>query len=486
MNYVLAMDQGTTSCRSIIFDENGSPICVFQKKIQQFFPKPGFIEQDPLEIINTQVTTAQEAIKVVGLNKVKAIGIANQRETTILWNKKTGKPLMNAIVWQDRRTHSICKSLKSHESLIHEKTGLLLDPYFSATKIKWILDNYKIENIQDIAFGTIDSWLVWNLTGNHLTDVSNASRTLLFNIHTLSWDEELCQLFNIPKEILPKVVDSTAFFGNTKEGFFTPSLPIQAVIGDQQGALIGQGCLEKGTSKCTYGTGCFFLMNTGNKPFISQTKLLTTIAWKHKEDVFYAIEATVFNAGSVIEWLKNNLEILKETKAIDEIAGEVTDTHGVTFVPAFTGLTAPYWEPNVEGLICNITRGVTKFHICRAALEAIAMQVNDVLQCVDDDTKIKNEELKVDGGLCSSDLLMQLQSDFSHVKIVRNSSRELTALGAATLAFVGIGVLKNITAFVKTNKIFIPQMAEEKRKAKIQSWQEAVNLARTKAKNEPK
>jgi len=488
--FILALDQGTTSSRAIIFDRNGLPVASAQKEFTQFYPKPGWVEHDPDEIWSTQAGIALEAITKAGLESanIAAIGITNQRETTVVWNRKTGKPVYNAIVWQDRRTADFCDKLKS-EGLglkILKKTGLIIDAYFSATKIRWILDNVKdarrLAEDGQLAFGTIDSWLVWNLTRGqlHITDVSNASRTMLFNIHTLKWDEELLRVFNIPSSMLPEVRSSSEIYGNT-EGQFATSIPVAGIAGDQQAALFGQMCTEPGMVKNTYGTGCFMMMNIGNKPIESKSKLLTTVAWRIGGDTQYALEGSIFIAGAVVQWLRDGLGIIKNSGDVEKLAAKVKDSEGVYFVPAFAGLGAPHWNQHARGTLVGITRGSTSAHIARAALDSIAYQTLEVLLAMQNDSGIDIRELRVDGGATVNNQLMQFQSDLLQAKVVRPKISETTALGAAYLAGLAINYWSNISEIRKQWKIdrtFSPQIEESETLSLIKGWNRAVNAAK--------
>ena len=488
--FILALDQGTTSSRAIIFDRNGLPVASAQKEFTQFYPKPGWVEHDPDEIWSTQAGIALEAITKAGLESanIAAIGITNQRETTVVWNRKTGKPVYNAIVWQDRRTADFCDKLKS-EGLglkILKKTGLIIDAYFSATKIGWILDNVKdarrLAEDGQLAFGTIDSWLVWNLTRGqlHITDVSNASRTMLFNIHTLKWDEELLRVFNIPSSMLPEVRSSSEIYGNT-EGQFATSIPVAGIAGDQQAALFGQMCTEPGMVKNTYGTGCFIMMNIGNKPIESKSKLLTTVAWRIGSDTQYALEGSIFIAGAVVQWLRDGLGIIKNSGDVEKLAAKVKDNEGVYFVPAFAGLGAPHWNQHARGTLVGITRGSTSAHIARAALDSIAYQTLEVLLAMQNDSGIDIRELRVDGGATVNNQLMQFQSDLLQAKVVRPKISETTALGAAYLAGLAVNYWSNISEIRKQWKIdrtFSPQIEESETLSLIKGWNRAVNAAK--------
>jgi glycerol kinase len=488
--FILALDQGTTSSRAIVFDRNGLPVANAQKEFRQFYPKPGWVEHDPEEIWSTQAGVALEAITKAGLESVNiaAIGITNQRETTVVWNRKTGKPVYNAIVWQDRRTAGFCDMLKSegHSIKVQEKTGLIIDAYFSATKIRWILDNVKdarkLAEEGHLAFGTIDTWLVWNLTKGqlHITDVSNASRTMLFNIHTLKWDEELLKLFNIPSAILPEVRSSSEIYGKTV-GHFASSIPVAGIAGDQQSALFGQMCIEPGMVKNTYGTGCFMVMNIGNKPINSTSKLLTTIAWKIGDETQYALEGSIFIAGAVVQWLRDGLGIIKKSEDVEKLAAKVNDSEGVYFVPAFAGLGAPHWNQHARGTLVGITRGSTSAHIARAALDSIAYQTLEVLLAMQKDSGIDIRELRVDGGATINNQLMQFQSDLLQTKVVRPKITETTALGAAYLAGLAVKYWSDINEIRKQwqiDRTFSPQIEKSQTLALIKGWHSAVNAAK--------
>ena len=488
--FILALDQGTTSSRAIVFDRNGLPKATAQKEFTQFYPKPGWVEHDPEEIWSTQTGVALEAITKAGLESVNiaAIGITNQRETTVVWNRKTGKPIYKAIVWQDRRTADYCDQLKSegHSNKILKKTGLIIDAYFSATKVRWILDNVndarRLAEDGQLAFGTIDSWLVWNLTRGklHITDVSNASRTMLFNIHTLKWDDELLRLFNIPSSMLPEVRSSSEIYGKT-EGLFAASIPVAGIAGDQQAALFGQMCTEPGMVKNTYGTGCFMVMNIGNKPIESKSKLLTTVAWRIGTDTQYALEGSIFIAGAVVQWLRDGLGIIKNSDDIEKLAAKVNDSEGVYFVPAFAGLGAPHWNQHARGTLVGLTRGSTSAHIARAALDSIAYQTLEVLLAMQKDSGIDIRELRVDGGATVNNQLMQFQSDLLQTKVVRPKITETTALGAAYLAGLAVRYWSNISEVRKQwqiDRTFSPQIEESETISLIKGWHRAVNAAK--------
>jgi len=488
--FILALDQGTTSSRAIVFDHNGIPVASAQKEFTQFYPKPGWVEHDPEEIWSTQAGVALEAITKAGLESksIKAIGITNQRETTLVWNRKTGKPVYNAIVWQDRRTADYCDNLKNEgqSQMILEKTGLIIDAYFSATKVKWILDNVKdarkLAEEGQLAFGTIDTWLVWNLTRGqvHITDVSNASRTMLFNIHTLQWDEDLLKLFNIPTAMLPTVRSSSEIYGNTV-GLFSTSIPVAGIAGDQQSALFGQMCVDPGMVKNTYGTGCFMMMNIGNKPIRSSNKLLTTIAWKIGDETQYALEGSIFIAGAVVQWLRDGLGIIKQSGDVEKLAAKVTGSDGVYFVPAFAGLGAPYWNQHARGTLVGITRGTTSSHIARAALDSIAYQTLEVLLAMQKDSGIEIRELRVDGGATVNNSLMQFQSDLLQAKVVRPRITETTALGAAYLAGLAVKYWSNLNDIRQQwqmDRTFSPLLKTDEIQSLIRGWHRAVNAAR--------
>jgi glycerol kinase len=447
--YILSLDLGTSSLRALIFDEGAKIIATAQKEFSLFFPHEKFVEQNPIEILEKQIEVIKLAVSEANISysQIAGIGITNQRETTVIWNKHTGKPIYNAIVWQDKRTENICKSVAVTQlkSQIQQKTGLVVDAYFSATKIKWLLDNIsearQLAENSDLLFGTIDSWIIWNLSGGkaHVTDYSNASRTMLFNINTLDWDAELLDLFNVPKNILPKVLPSDSNFGVTDEKLFGIKIPIMSVMGDQQSALFGQLCFDSGDAKCTYGTGCFLLMNIGSTPKISKNNLLTTIAWGLNGKVSYAIEAAIFDAGSVINWLKNNLQIAKTAKEIDVLASSVEDSGDTVFIPAFSGLGAPHWNMNAKASITGITHSTNKAHIARAALEGIALQVNDVFELLESDSGNNIKNFNVDGGLTKSKILMQIQADILQKNINVQTNPEMTACGVAYMAGIKLG-----------------------------------------------
>ncbi len=451
--FILALDQGTTSSRAIVFDHNGHIKSVAQKEFTQYFPQPGWVEHNPNEIWSSQASVIAEAISAIDINglDIAGIGITNQRETTIVWDVDTEEPIYNAIVWQDRRTSEFCDELKVQglTDKIHEKTGLIIDAYFSGTKIKWILDNLpgarKRAEMGKLRFGNVDSWLVWRLTRGevHVTDVTNASRTMLFNIHDLKWDEELMELLDIPMSMMPEVKSSSEVYGHTKTTIFAHEVPISGIAGDQQAALFGQMCIEPGSIKNTYGTGCFVMLNTGNKPVMSKNNLLTTIAWKIGDQVVYALEGSIYVGGSVVQWLRDGLGFITSSSEIEDLASTVPDSGGVYFVPALTGLAAPYWDQYARGTIIGITRGTTRAHIARAALDGIAFQTYDIAQAMAKDMNASLTELKVDGGASRNNLLMQSQADILGIKVVRPRITETTALGAAYLAGLAVGFWKN-------------------------------------------
>ncbi len=488
--YILALDQGTTSSRAIIFDKKGSIVAMAQKEFNQIFPQPGWVEHDANEIWSTQLGVAAEAITKAGLSpeNIAAIGITNQRETTVVWERATGKPVYNAIVWQDRRTAPFCDELKAKglDKIITEKTGLIVDAYFSATKVKWILDNVKDARKKaangELCFGTIDSWLVWNLTKGqmHVTDVSNASRTMLCNIHTLQWDGELQKIFDIPGNMLPQVRSSSEVYGNTQNILTAHNIPIAGIAGDQQAALFGQMCTQPGMVKNTYGTGCFMLMNTGNKPVVSKNNLLTTVAWKVNGITEYALEGSVFIAGAVVQWLRDGLGIIKHSKEVEALATSVDSADGVYVVPAFAGLGAPYWNQYAKGTIVGITRGTSAAHIARASLESIAYQTMDVLNAMEADSGISIRELRVDGGATANNLLMQFQADILATKVVRPQVTETTALGAAYLAGLAVGYWSDVGEIQKQWQVdaaFNSAMPAEQQAALKKGWQRAVKSA---------
>jgi glycerol kinase len=485
--YILALDQGTTSSRAIVFDKRGQMISVAQKEFTQIFPQPGWVEHDPAEIWSTQIGVAAEAIMKAGLTAkdIAAIGITNQRETTIVWDRATGKAIGNAIVWQDRRTASLCEAWKKQglEPMIRDKTGLVLDAYFSGTKIKWMLDHIpgarEKANAGELAFGTVDSWLLWNLTAGkvHATDVSNASRTLLFNLHTQDWDNELLTIFDIPRSMLPEIRSNSEVYGYTQELLSSASIPVAGMAGDQQSALFGQLCHAPGMVKNTYGTGCFMLMHTGNKPVASKHNLLTTVAWKINGEMQYALEGSVFIAGAVVQWLRDGLKIIRESKEIEALAASVENNGGVYLVPAFAGLGAPHWEQHARGTILGITRGSEQGHIARAALESIAYQTRDVLVAMEGDSGIPIKELRVDGGATVNNALMQFQSDMLDVTVVRPKIIETTALGAAYLAGLAVGYWESVDdlqGYWQADQKYTSTMHSEERQQHLKGWTRAV------------
>jgi len=488
MKYILSLDQGTTSSRALLIDKMGQTIAYSQKGFRQFFPSPGWVEHDPNEIWDSQWEVILEVLKKANASpeEIASIGITNQRETTVVWEKKTGKPIHNALVWQDRRTADLCQKLQNEglTSLFQKKTGLLLDPYFSGPKLQWILNHIpgSLERAKrgELAFGTVDSWLIWNLTQGkkHVTDATNASRTLLCNIHTGQWDDELLEILHIPKAVLPEIYDSSGVIGETS--LFSPSIPISGIIGDQQGALLGQGCTTRGMAKTTYGTGCFLLMNTGDTPVESKNNLLTTIALQINKKREYALEGSVFTGGAVVQWLKENLGIIKTVSEIEKLASSVSDSHGVFFVPAFTGLGAPHWDPYARGTLLGITRGTTAAHIARAALEGIAFQVTDVLTAMEKDAGLSIQKLKVDGGGVDNRLLMQFQADLLGVPVVKPKMVELTAFGGAFLAGLAVGFwkeLKEVSSFWKEDLTFVPQMSSKRVGQLKEKWNKAIECA---------
>lgn len=493
--YVLALDQGTTSSRAMVFDKEGMIKSIAQKEFEQYFPRAGWVEHDPNEIWSSQVAVAAEAISKFGINGtyISGIGITNQRETTIVWDRKTGDPVYNAIVWQDRRTSEYCDELKEQgqAGMINEKTGLVVDAYFSGTKVKWILDN--VEGAREraekgeLAFGTVDSWLVWKLTQGrtHITDITNASRTMLFNIHTQQWDEQLLELMNIPKAILPEVKSSSEVYDYTNTTFFASKVPIAGIAGDQQAAMFGQMCIDEGMVKNTYGTGCFILLNTGEKPFISKNQLLTTVAWKINGQTTYALEGSIFIGGAVVQWLRDGLRIINTSDDIESLAKTVDDNGDVYFVPAFTGMGAPHWDQYARGTMVGITRGTNRGHFARAALEGIAYQTLDVLEAMKKDTNMEYKEMRVDGGASNNNLLMQFQSDIMDAPVARPQVTETTALGAAYLAGLATGFWKDVEEISKQWKIdkrFEAEMEKSKADELVGKWKNAVLRAQAWAK----
>ena len=485
--YILALDQGTSSSRAIVFDRNGQTMAVAQKEFTQIFPKPGWVEHNPMEIWSSQASVIAEAITSIDINglDIAAIGITNQRETTIVWDAETGDPVYNAIVWQDRRTSEYCDSLKAEgrTEMIRSKTGLIIDAYFSATKIRWILENVpgakeKAEQGK-LRFGTVDTWLIWMLTRGevHVTDVSNASRTMVYNIHDLCWDKELLDLFGIPESMMPQVRSSSEVYGHTKTTLFAHEVPISGIAGDQQAALFGQMCTEPGSVKNTYGTGCFLLMNSGEKPIMSSNNLLTTIAWKIGEKVNYALEGSIFVAGSVVQWLRDGLGIIRSSSEVEELAASVPDNGGVYFVPALTGLGAPYWDQYAKGCLYGISRGTTAAHIARAALEGIAFQTMDIVNAMQKDAGVELGELKVDGGASRNNLLMQFQADILGTSVIRPKVTETTALGAAYLAGLAVGYwdsIDHIKSQWAVDASFEPSAADDTVRELKAGWADAV------------
>lgn len=490
--YILALDQGTSSSRAIVFDHEGRICATAQKEFPQHFPKPGWVEHDPKDIWSSEASVIAEAITSMGINglNIAGIGITNQRETTIVWDAETGEPVYNAIVWQDRRTSEYCDSLKEQNltGFIREKTGLIIDAYFSATKIRWILENVPGARARaeagKLRFGTVDTWLLWNLTRGecHMTDVSNASRTMLFNIHTLNWDEDLMKLFGIPMSMLPEVHSSSEIYGYTKTTIFAHKVPVAGIAGDQQAALFGQMCTTPGSVKNTYGTGCFLLMNSGTKPITSSHNLLTTIAWKIGDTVNYALEGSIFVGGSVVQWLRDGLGIIKSSSEIESLAMTVPDNGGVYFVPALTGLGAPYWDQYAKGTICGLTRGTTAAHIARAALEGIAFETMDIVNAMEHDAGIKLAELKVDGGASRNNLMMQFQADILGTKVIRPKVTETTAMGACYLAGLATGYwdsLDDIKRQWNADKVFEPLAPAEKVLKLKEGWANAIGRTLT-------
>jgi glycerol kinase len=489
--YILALDQGTTSSRAMLFDRNGNIVSTAQKEFEQIYPQPGWVEHDPHEIWSTQAGVAAEAVTRAGVggSAIAAIGITNQRETTIVWDRDTGQPVYNAIVWQDRRTADFCDQLKAQrlEETVRAKTGLPIDSYFSATKIRWILDN--VEGAREkarqgrLAFGTVDSWLVWNFTKRslHITDVTNASRTMLFNIHTLQWDDELLAALDIPRSMLPEVRPSSEVYGRAQTTVFASNIPLAGIAGDQHAALFGQLCTQSGMVKNTYGTGCFLVMNTGNQPIESKNNLVTTIAWQIGERVDYALEGSIFIGGAVVQWLRDGLGLIRSAAEIEALAKNVPHSDGVYLVPAFAGLGAPHWNARARGTLFGVTRGTTSAHIARAALDSIAYQSLDVLKAMEADSGMRIGELRVDGGACANNLLMQFQADMLGVDAVRPRVSETTALGAAYLAGLAVGYWKDIDALQSQWQLehrFSPAMAQQEVDRCLAGWQRAVRAAK--------
>ena len=486
--YILALDQGTTSSRAIVFDHEGQIRSVAQKEFPQYFPQPGWVEHNPNEIWGSEASVIAEAISTIDITglDIAAIGITNQRETTIVWDIDTDEPIYNAIVWQDRRTAEFCDQLKADglTETIRQKTGLIIDAYFSGTKIKWILDHVpgarKRAEEGKLRFGTVDSWLVWRLTRGetHVTDVTNASRTMLFNIHELKWDEELLKLFNIPLSMMPEVKSNSEIYGHTKTTIFAHKVPIAGLAGDQQAALFGQMCLDPGSIKNTYGTGCFVMLNTGEKPIVSKNNLLTTIAWQIGNKVNYALEGSIYVGGSVVQWLRDGLGIINHSSDVESLAQSVPDSGGVYFVPALTGLAAPYWDPYARGTIVGITRGTTAAHIARAALDGIAFQTYDIAQAMAKDMNDRLTELKVDGGASRNNLLMQFQADLLGIDVVRPKITETTAIGAAYLAGLGVGYWDSVDELRrqwKVERTFTPNLDSETVRTAREGWADAIS-----------
>lgn len=492
MSYLLALDQGTTSSRAIIFDEQGKIYATAQRETQIRTPHSGWVEQDAQEIWSTQIAVVQQAIASANLlaKDIKAIGVTNQRETTVVWDKRNGIPLAPAIVWQDRRATEWCDQLTKRNLLatIHKKTGLRIDPYFSAGKLVWLLENVQglrtLANQGHVAFGTIDSWLVWNLTrgAEHVIEASNASRTMLMNLASQQWDEELLELFNIPASLLPTIISSDQYIANTAPGLLGAEIPIAGILGDQQSALFGQSCFEAGTAKNTYGTGCFMLFNTGDQIQYSQNQLLTTLAWQcHRQNTF-ALEGSVFMAGAIVQWLRDGLGIIQHSSEVEKLACQVQDSDGVVLVPAFTGLGAPHWDSNARALLCGMSRGTSKAHIARAALESIAFQVSDVLSAMQADISQPLKELRVDGGASQNDMLMQFQADMLNVPVLRPKMLESTAWGAAAMAGLKMGIFSNVSevaASWQLDRMFEPKMSEDQRQQHLLQWRTALKRAKS-------
>ncbi len=489
-SYILSLDQGTTSSRAIVFNKEGAIVSMAQKEFRQFYPQPGWVEHDAMEIWSSQASVLAEVLVKAGVSAkdIAAIGITNQRETTVVWDRETGKPICPAIVWQDRRTAGMCDDLKQKglDKMIQEKTGLIVDAYFSATKIKWMLEN--VEGAQEkaaqgkLAFGTVDSWLMWNLAGNglHVTDITNASRTMLFNIHTQQWDDELLQLFGVPESMLPEVKSSSEVYGHTSGKILAAQIPIAGIAGDQHAALFGQMCTQKGMVKNTYGTGCFMLMNIGDKPILSKNKLVTTIAWKIGNQVQYALEGSIFIGGAVVQWLRDGLGIISTSAEVENLAQQVPDNGGVYMVPAFAGLGAPHWNQHARGTIVGLTRGTTAGHIARAALESIAFQTMEVLKAMEADAGTSIKELRVDGGATVDDLLLQFQADVLNTIVVRPQITETTAMGAAYLAGLAVGYWKDLNDIQKqwkADRYFDPN-ENNSMAPLIEGWHRAVKATK--------
>ena len=492
MSYLLALDQGTTSSRAIIFNEHGQVQATAQRETHIQTPHSGWVEQDAQEIWSNQIAVVQQALATAGIlaKDIRAIGVTNQRETTVVWDKRTGKPLAPAIIWQDRRAADWCHHLiqNNQMQLIQEKTGLRIDPYFSAGKLVWLLEHVDglkaLAQQGHVAFGTIDSWLIWNLTqgAEHVIEASNASRTMLMNLHRQTWDEELLELFQIPASVLPKIIASDSYIADTATGLLGANIPITGILGDQQAALFGQSCFEVGTAKNTYGTGCFMLFNTGNQVQFSQNKLLTTLAWQCQNQTHFALEGSVFMAGAVVQWLRDGLGIIQKSSDVEQLANSVTSSDGVVLVPAFTGLGAPHWDSEARALLCGMSRGTNKAHIARAALESIAFQVSDVLTAMQSDLDHPLKELRVDGGASQNDMLMQFQADILNVPVLRPKMLESTAWGAAAMAGLKAGVfsdLSEISASWQLDRLFEPQMNEAERAEHLARWQQALKRAKS-------
>ena len=492
MSYLLALDQGTTSSRAIIFDEHGKIYSTAQRETQIRTPHSGWVEQDAQEIWSTQIAVVQQAIASAHLfaKDIQAIGVTNQRETTVVWDKRTGIPLAPAIVWQDRRATDWCEQLAKRNLLatIHKKTGLRIDPYFSAGKLVWLLENVAglraLAEQGHVAFGTIDSWLVWNLTrgAEHVIEASNASRTMLMNLASQQWDEELLELFNIPASVLPTIISSDRYIANTAPGLLGAEIPIAGILGDQQSALFGQSCFEAGTAKNTYGTGCFMLFNTGEQIQYSQNQLLTTLAWQCQQQNTFALEGSVFMAGAIVQWLRDGLGIIQHSSDVEKLACQVQDSDGVVLVPAFTGLGAPHWDSNARALLCGMSRGTNKAHIARAALESIAFQVSDVLNAMQADISQPLKELRVDGGASQNDMLMQFQADMLNVPVLRPKMLESTAWGAAAMAGLKMGVFSDVSEIAESwqlDRVFEPKMSEDQRQQHLQQWRTALKRAKS-------
>ncbi|HMP72587.1 MAG TPA: glycerol kinase GlpK [Kiritimatiellia bacterium] len=492
MKAILALDQGTTSSRALVVDGEGRCLGMAQKEFAQHFPHPGWVEHDAEEIWTSQLAVAKEALGKAGVTakEIAGIGITNQRETTVVWDRETGEPVHRAIVWQDRRTAERCRRLTEEgvEARVQERTGLLVDPYFSGTKIGWLLDH--VEGARSaaeagrLAFGTVDSWLIWKLTRGrvHATDVTNASRTLLMNLATGEWDEEMLEMFGVPESVLPEIVASSGVAGDSEAEFLGGSIPIGGVVGDQQGALFGQLCVKPGMIKNTYGTGCFLLMNAGEEPAVSRHRLLSTPAWKRGDGMAYALEGSVFSAGSVVQWLRDGLGLIRTSGEVEGLAASVPDAGGVRLVPAFTGLGAPYWDAEARGTLCGLTRGTTAAHVARAALEGIAYQVADVVRSMGDDAGKPLTELRVDGGASVNNLLMQVQADLLGIPVIRPKTTESTAMGAAFLAGLATGVwsgVEDLDTHWQVDRVFDPAIGEDERNSRLAGWSDAVARARS-------